>query len=197
MTPTPRAQSRIVALALAMGMAVTVHLSVAAMSVRVEFDKTFDFKQVRSWAWNAPSAGDVMMARTPDDDPAAMKRGAEPWIRDEAATVLAGRKLQQATSDPDVTLTYYLLLSTGASAQTMGQFLPSTTAWGLPPFVPATQSLQVMNQGSLVLDFSTNGKVIWRGVAQAQIKLDTDDKKREALVREGVKDLLRRFPPKP
>ena len=27
--------------------------------------------------------------------------------------------------------------------------------------------------------------------------VDTDDKKREALVREGVKDLLRRFPPKP
>jgi len=33
-------------------------------------------------------------------------------------------------------------------------------------------------------------------VAQAQIKLDADDKKREALLREGVRDLLKRFPPK-
>jgi hypothetical protein len=196
MIPSLRVGSRIVVLAIATGVILTAHLNVAAMTARVEFDKTFDFKQVRSWAWHPQSAGDVIMARTPDDDAEAMKRGAEPWIRDEAATVLAGRKLQQANSDPDVTLTYYLLLSTGASAQTMGQFLPATTAWGLPPFAPATQSLQVMNQGSLVLDFSTNGKVVWRGVAQAQIKLDADNKRREALVREGVKDLLRRFPPK-
>jgi hypothetical protein len=190
------AESRIVALALATAAALTVHLGVAAMTVRVEFDKTFNFKPVRTWAWNSQAAGDVIMARTPDDDPEAMKRGAEPWIRDEVAIVMASRKLQQATTAPDLTLTYYLLLTTGASAQTMGQFLPATTAWGLPPFAPATQSLQVMNQGSLVLDLSTNGKVVWRGVAQAQIKLDADDRKREALLREAVRDLLRRFPPK-
>jgi hypothetical protein len=141
-------------------------------------------------------AGDVVMGRTPDDNPEAMKRRAEPWILDAVATAMASRKLQQATADPDVILTYYLLLTTGTSAQTMGQFLPATTAWGLPPFAPATQSLQVMNQGSLVLDLSAKGTVVWRGVAQAQIKLDADDKKREALLREGVRDLLRRFPPK-
>ena len=39
--------------------------------------------------------------------------------------------------------------------------------------------------------------MVWRGVAQAEIKLDADDKKREALMREGVRDLLRRYPPKP
>jgi hypothetical protein len=184
------------AVAVATGIILTLHVGLAAMSSRVEFDKTFDFTPVRTWAWNAQAAGDVIMARTPDDDKAAMKKLAEPFILDEAATVLASRKLQQATAGPDLTLTYYLLLSTGASAQTVGQFLPATTAWGLPPFAPATQSLQIMNQGSLVLDFSTNGKVVWRGVAQAQVKLDADDKKREALLREGVKDLLKRFPPK-
>jgi hypothetical protein len=109
---------------------------------------------------------------------------------------LAGRKLQQATAGPDVTLTYYLLLTTGASAQTMGQFLPATVNWGLPPFAPATQSLEIMNQGSLVLDVSANDKIVWRGVAQAKLHLDATDKKREAVVREAVKDLLRRFPPK-
>ena len=53
-----------------------------------------------------------------------------------------------------------------------------------------------MNQGSLVLDLSAKGTVVWRGVAQANIKIDADDKKREALLREGVRDLLRRYPPK-
>ena len=189
-----RVKSRFVALAVAVGVAFTV-VSLAGVTVRVEFDKKFDFKPVRTWAWNPQGAGDVKMARTPNDDPEAMKRRAEPWIMDEVATGMASRKMQQATAEPDLLLTYYLLLSITGSAQTMGQFLPGTTAWGLPPFAPATQSLQVMNQGSLVLDLSAKGEVVWRGVAQAQIKLDSDDKKREALIREGVRDLLRRFPP--
>ena len=187
---------RLVALAVVAGVGLTVQVSLSGMTVRVGFDKAFDFTPVRTWAWNPQGPGEVKMARTPDDDPEAMKRQAEPWIRDAVATEMANRKLQQATAEPDVTITYYLLMTTGTSAQTMGQFLPATTAWGLPPFAPATQSLTVMNQGSLVLDLSAKGNVIWRGVAQAQIKLDADDKKREALLREGVRDLLRRFPPK-
>ena len=189
-------KSRFVSLVIVVGLGLTVQVSLSGMNVRVGFDKGFDFKPVRTWAWNPKGAGDVIMGRTPDDKPEAMKRQAEPWIRDAVAIGMASRKLQQATAEPDVTITYYLLLTTGTSAQTMGQFLPATTAWGLPPFAPATQSLQVMNQGSLVLDLSANGNVVWRGVAQAQIKLDADDKKREALLREGVRDLLKRFPPK-
>ena len=80
------------------------------------------------------------------------------------------------------------------TAQTLGQFLPATTAWGIPPFAPATQSLQVMNQGSLVLDLNAKETIVWRGVAQAQIKMDADDKRREALIRESVRDLLERYP---
>jgi hypothetical protein len=44
------------------------------------------------------------MGRTPDDNPEAMKRRAEPWILDAVATAMASRKLQQATADPDVML---------------------------------------------------------------------------------------------
>ena len=106
------------------------------------------------------------------------------------ATETASRGLRLATSAPDLTATYYLLLTTNMSTQEMGQFLPATVAWGIPPFAPATQSLTVMNRGSLVLDFSAGGKVVWRGVAQANIQTDADDKRREKLLREGVRDLL-------
>ena len=56
------------------------------------------------------------------------------------------------------------------SAQTMGQFVPSTMAWGLPLFPQATQSLKVLNQGSLVLDLSAKGSggLAWRGAGGAQ-----------------------------
>ena len=53
-----------------------------------------------------------------------------------------------------------------------------------------------MNHGSLVLDLSAKDTVVWRGVAQAKIAFGLDDKKREALLREGVRDLLKRYPPK-
>ena len=173
-----------------------MHVAIARVDVKVEFDKAFDFKLVRTWAWTE-EPGQVKMARTKDDDPEAARQRAEPVILDAVSTEIGRRGLQRATSDPDLFVTYYLLLTTNLSAQTIGQFLPATTAWGLPPFAPATQSLKMMNKGSLVLDLSTKGAVVWRGVAQAQIKVDADEKKRETLIREAVRDLLRRFPPKP
>ena len=53
--------------------------------MKVEHDKTFDFKPVRTWAWNPKEAGRVIMSRTQDDDPEAMKRRAEPVIMDAVA----------------------------------------------------------------------------------------------------------------
>jgi hypothetical protein len=109
---------------------------------------------------------------------------------------MSRRGLQLTADGPDIVVKYYLLLSVGSSAQELGQFLPATTMWGVPPFAPATQSLEIMNQGSLVLDLSAKNTVVWRGVAQAKIQTDADDKRRSALIREAVRDLLKRFPPK-
>ena len=173
-----------------------VHSAIAPVDVKVEFDKTFDFKPMKTWGWNPQQPGEVKMARTKDDDPEAARQRAEPVILDAVSTEIGRRGLQRATSAPDLIVTYYLLLTTNMTTQTMGQFLPATTGWGLPPFAQATQSLKMMNQGSLVLDLSANGTVVWRGVAQAKIEFDADEKKRETLIREAVRDLLRRYPPK-
>jgi hypothetical protein len=134
------------------------------------------------------------MARTQDDDSEAMKKRAEPLIVDALTKEMAQRGIQFTTTSPDVTVTYFLLLSTNMSSQTVGQFLPATTAWGLPPFAPATQSLEVMNQGSLVFDATANDKIIWRGLADAKLRTDADEKKRESVLREAVRDLVRKFP---
>jgi hypothetical protein len=180
----------------AIGVALLMQPASARVDVKVEFDKTFDFKPVKTWAWNPKQPGEVKMARTQEDDPEAARKRAEPIILEAVATEMSRRGMQPATAEPGVIVTYYLLLTTTMSAQTVGQFLPATTAWGLPPFAPATQSLKMMNHGSLVLDMSAKETVVWRGVAQANIKFDVDDKKREALIREAVRDLLRRFPPR-
>jgi hypothetical protein len=183
----------VVALAIAI-LAVGEQSVAARDDIRVEFDKTFAFKHVRTWAWSPEGAGQVKMARHKDDDPDAVKRQAEPWIVDAVEKEMTRLGLAQAPSGADVVVTYYLLLSTSFSAQTMGQFLPSVPEWGLPPFPPATQSLKFMNRGSLVLDLTANGTVVWRGLAQRQLQPDVNDQKREAAIRKAVRDLLRRYP---
>ena len=190
-----RTAGGLVMMAVALALALGDHVVLARVDVKVEFDKTFDFKPMQTWGWNPAGPGEVKMARTAQDDPEAMKRKAEPSILSAMATETTRRGLRPATAAPDLTATYYLLLTTNMSTQTMGQFLPTTVEWGLPPFAPATQSFTVMNRGSFVLDPSAGGTVVWRGVAQANIQTDADDKRREKLVREAVKDLLNKYPP--
>jgi hypothetical protein len=183
------------AIAMAAAVCLLADPVLARVDVKIDFDKAFNFKAVRTWRFDPSSNGEVKMARTQKDDPDAVKVIAEPIIVEAVNAEMQRLKLQKADA-PDLIVRYFLLLSTNQTAQTMGQFLPSTVAWGLPPFQQTTQSLQVMNQGSLVIDLAGGGNVVWRGVAQAKIKFDVDFKKREAILRESVHDLLRRFPPK-
>ena len=193
MTPI---RSTLIALALATAGVSTLPVVVEGVDVKVEHDKSFDFGPVRTWGWNPDGMGDVKMARTQEDDPDAMKRWAEPLIREAVVKEMTRRGLTESSTAPDVTVTYFLLLTTNMSTQTMGQFLPATAAWGLPYFAAATQSLEMMNRGSLVLDLRAGGNIVWRGVAQAEVEMGSDKKKREARLQEGVRDLLKRYPPK-
>ena len=184
-----------VAIAFALA-ALTVQAAIARVDVKVDFDKTFNFKTVKTWGWSPAGAGEVKMARTQTDDPDAMKKHAEPPIIEAVTAEMARLKLEHAPSNPDVYVNYYLLLTTNQTTQSIGQFLPATLSWGLPLIPQATQSLKVLNQGSLVIDLTAKGNVVWRGVAQSEIKIGSDLKSREAKLREGVRDLLKRYPPK-
>ena len=188
-------KTTVAAIATVAAVIVLVEPALARVDVKIDFDKNFNFTAVKTWSFDPASKGEVKMARTQKDDPEAVKVAVEPMIVDSINTEMQRLKLQ--TSDkPDLIVRYFLLLSTDQTAQTMGQFLPGTTAWALPPFNQTTQSLKIMNQGALVIDLAGGGNVVWRGVAQAKLKMDTDFKKREAMLREGVRDLLKRFPPK-
>ena len=177
----------------AAGIAIAVQV-VLAVDVKVDFEKTFDFKAVRTWAWNPDSPGDVKMVRSALDNPEEMKARAEPIIMNEVRDELAARGWRLTMDPPDVTVTYFLLLSTNVTTQTVGQFLSPNAMWGVPPFAPTTQSMKIMNQGSLVLDLNANKKVVWRGLAEAKITPGEEAKKREAKLRGAVRDLLKRIP---
>src|SRR5262245_1905738 len=104
---------------------VALHTAVGArVDVKVGFDKTFDFTAVRTWGWSPQGPGEVKMARTQDDDPAAMHERTKPIVVEAVTAAFQQRGLTPATGEPDLTVTYYLLLTTSMSAQTLGQFLP-------------------------------------------------------------------------
>jgi len=187
--------SRVAAITVTTAVLLAVQVALA-VDVKVDFDKKFDFKSPQTWGWNPDGPGKVLMARTPDDDPEAVKKQVDPIVMDAVTANMKERGLEFTTGTPDVTVTYFLLLSTNTSAQTIGQFVPGAYAWEVPPFLASTQSLEVMNRGSLLLDVNSKGGVVWRGLAQANIRMGTDLKRREALLREAVRDLLRRYPRK-
>src|ERR1700752_2656898 len=114
----------------------------AAVKVRTQFTKSFDFAKAKTWSWHQGGPGEVKMARTADDDPEVVRQRAEPIILDAVAAELPQRGLTASTAGaaPDLEIKYYVLITIGTDAQQMGQFLPAVTAWGLPPFAAATQS---------------------------------------------------------
>ena len=173
---------------------IVAQTGIAAIKVHVDVDKAFDFRKVRTWAWALPEAGWVMAARTPTDDPEAIQRLAEPVVMEAVIAEMPGRGMTHTVDSPDVTLKYYLLLTLGTESQTIGQFLPPVTQWGVPPFTASTQSLKVIQRGSLAIDVMSKGQIVWRGVGAAEIKPGLTQDKRAALIRVAVKDILARYP---
>lgn len=172
--------------------------SSAAVKVKTQFTKSFDFSKARTWSWHDGAPGEVKMARTADDDPEVVRQRAEPVVLAAVAAALPQRGLTAAApgAASDVKVKYYVLITIGTDAQVIGQFLPAVTAWGLPPFAAATQSYKVIEQGSLVIDISANQEVVWRGIGQAELKPGQTQEKRHALIREAVQEILKHYPPK-
>lgn len=192
----PSGRSMLRAAVLSTVMALTAQSVLEAVDVRTAYEKMFDFKTLKTWGWNPAGNGHVKMARTKDDDSDAMQKRVDPLIRKAMTEEMAKRGLKEVPANPDLTVTYYLLLTVNVETQQFGQFVPSAVVWDLPLFPPATQSFKVLNRGSLVLDFAAKNAIIWRGVAEAQLEPDASPQKRESKLKEAVRDLVRKYPPR-
>ena len=171
----------------------------ARIKVQSDFDPNADFSTLKKWDWPADGPGQMKMALTKDDDPEVLRKRFEPVIVSaiEEALVKKGFPKAAAGQAPDFVVAYFGLVSTNMDAQTMGQFIPGTMEWGIPPFEGRTQSLKIYEQGSLVLDVRTpQGKPMWRGIARAEMHRERPDAERDKNVRAAVFDLVKEFPPK-
>ena len=114
-----------------------------------------------------------------------MKKLAEPPIVEAVTLEMTRLKLQQAPSTPDLAVTYYLLLTTNKSTQTIGQFLPGTMAWGLPLFPQATQSLEGPESGFAGARSERQGHrgLAWRGAGATQGRITESRNAKSCFVR--------------
>jgi hypothetical protein len=88
--------------------------SAARVNVRGERDQTFDFRHARSWAWDPTEEGNLLMARSADDDPAVVQRRFGPTIVEAIAAELGQRGLMAGVAEPsDVSVHHYLVVTIG------------------------------------------------------------------------------------
>ena len=172
-------------------------VSAAKVKVTVQAPPKFDGAGLRTWAWAADGPGQVIMARSSKDDPAPIQKTFGPTIADAIGKELGLRGLTAAdASTADLHAHYYLLISVGFNTQQFGQFLPAVPEWGIPPFQGGNQAYEIISTGSIVLDLiSTSAKrIVWRGIAQAELEQERTDEQRHARIREAVHTLLLKYP---
>ncbi len=174
----------------------------AGVKVRVEHDKAFDFRAVKTYAWHSEGAGDVkmLMSGSAARDPGDIQVKVEPTILQAVEDSLNKRGVGRVEPGQGaLNAHYYLLIGAGQSMQQMGQFLPGTTAWGLPPFAASTTAHEVYMQGSLVVDLSTPGEqgtVVYRGIAQTELEGKYTDAQRRQRIADAIAKMFEKFPPK-
>jgi len=169
----------------------------AKTDINVDYDKTFSFAGLRSWAWHPDGAGDVRLAISSQDDPKRVAARVDPIILPAVERELTVRGLARVNDGGDLHVHYYMLGTVGDSTQIQGQFLPAITNWGLPPFLAQTTALSVYPVGTLIIDVtSPAGAIVWRGSAARKLDLDKPDTERRKTLERAIHDLLNKFPPK-
>ena len=171
----------------------------AKTDITTQFDKEFAFAGAKTWMWAPDGAGDVRQAISADTDPEAIKKRVDPIILPTVERELQSRGLTKTAANADLYVHYYVLASVNSMSQTMGQFVAPIPAWGLPPFAPATQALEIYAMGTLILDLTSTAKkeIVWRGAAQRKINLEKPDKERRKVLEDAIRDLLKKYPPPP
>jgi hypothetical protein len=172
---------------------------VAAIKVKVQDDKTFDFTGLRTYAWRLDGVEPVKILQNTDDDPEQIRKNLEPMILAAVDQELAKKGFTRVLSGPaELYLDYYLLIGPGGSSQYQGQFVGAVPAWGLPPFSMNTTSLSVYEQGSLILDVvsAKDRVIVWRASADAKVDRTRTPSQRAAVFNDAVSRMLKKFPPR-
>jgi uncharacterized protein DUF4136 len=183
---------------LAIAVAAGIRAGAAKTEINADFDPSFSYAGLRTWAWHPEGAGDVKMLIA-DVDAKRVAGRVEPILVPALERELAARGFTKTTGAADLYVHYYVLAGVGTESQYMGQFVAPVPEWGLPLFAPVTTSLEIFATGTLIVDVTSPVKkaIVWRGSAQRKIDLEKPDAERRTVLERAVRDLLKKFPPPP
>jgi len=170
------------------------------VKIRTQADKTFSFKNLRTWDWHADGAGEVKLMTTAMDMEQSQQWHArlDPIITQAVEKEMAARGFERKPGGADFIVNYYVLTVPGTASNEMGQFLPSVNEYGLPPIPRPPTMLRAFERGSLVLDVTSPAlkSVVWRGIAETEVDRELSDDARKARFEKAVQDIVKKLPSK-
>jgi hypothetical protein len=155
--------------------------------VQHDYDKQADFESLKTYDWmTVPEKADI--------DNLNVER-----VKKAVNAELQAKGLMMTSNNPDFLIAEHLGKKDKVQVTNWGYgYGPHGGYWG-GYWGPGGTSTYEYEEGSLILDFvdAKSNKMIWRGVAKAEIdNVDTPEKK-EKLINEAVQEILKNFPPKP
>jgi hypothetical protein len=166
-------------------------LLVAAAGCSTVYDVQFDYNTKTDFA-NLKTYNWMPLPEKADIDSFNVAR-----VKKAVNTDLQAKGLSLAADNPDFLIAEHLGKETKVSVMDWGyDYGPYAGYWG-GYWGPGGVSTYQYEEGSLILDFvdPQTKQLIWRGSAKAQVGDVGTPEKREALINEAVKKILKNFPP--
>ncbi len=164
----------------------------AAIEVSSDWKPDADFSRLHAWAW-------LPQARPVSGDPRLDSALLDARIRSAVEGELGARGLAKVgEAHADFLVAYHIALERRIEATTIDDYYGGVgyRHWSRPGY--SHTYVFELEVGTLMLDVldPRSRELIWRGTAKAEIVPDAAPEQREARIREAVRRMLERFPPK-
>ena len=155
--------------------------------VQHDYDKQVDFANLKTYEWLAvPEKANINSLN--------VER-----VKKAVNAELQAKGLTMTSDNPDFLIAEHLGKKDKVQVTDWGYgYGPHGGYWG-GYWGPGGVSTYEYEEGSLILDFvdAKSNKMIWRGVAKAEVNKANTPEKAEKLINEAVHEILKNFPPKP
>ena len=159
----------------------------AIYGVQYDYDKQADFESLKTYDWmTIPEKADI--------DSLNVER-----VKKAVNAELQAKGLMMTSNNPDFLIAEHLGKKDKVQATNWGYGYGPHGGYRGGYRGPRGVSTYQYEEGSLILDFvdSKSKKMIWRGVAKAEVGNINTLEKNEKLINEAVQEILKDFPPKP
>lgn len=196
----PSARGRVAALLAAAAVCASLG-ACSTLEISTDYDPAARFSNMKRYAWlpePQKKTGDPRI----DDNTLLQQR-----IRRAVDAELAAKGYTRADADADFLVGYHVSLDKRRSVQVLNDYYGYGPGWGyrygsvyrpLGYVGPPETYVYEYEQGTLILDIvnPADRALMWRGAARDEVHFQNTPEESEAQIREAVKAMLERFPPK-